>query len=95
MRSLAMDAQTGQPDLEHPHGSPQQSHTRFGIFLQPKSEGRDDLAGEIERLRAENARIKQQLSGAADTPRQSAGAGADAGRPNSRGAALSCCFSVA
>lgn len=65
--------------------------TSLITFLQSKDEGRDGLAGEIERLRAENARIKQQLSGAADTLRQAGVASADAGRLSSGGAALSCC----
>jgi hypothetical protein len=66
------------------------------MFLQPKNEGRGDLAGEIERLRAENARIKQQLSGAADTMRQSGvtGAGVERFTPGG-GAAMTCCLLAA
>lgn len=54
---------------------------------QPSSDGKDDLAAEIECLRAENARIKQKLASAASTLRQSGVAGSDVDRLTRSGAA--------
>lgn len=56
------------------------------ISTQPSSDGEDDLATEIERLRTENSRIKQKLASAADSLRKGGVVDADVQRLTRSGA---------